>query len=95
MGIVEDLAELLNDTQADDLLASVGLKNQPILLPGKKGYRSAKRNIHFIRRHSIKPEIWIGKLHRGDEWISVYKKVGDSTWRFVEYPSSDNSSNPK
>ena len=91
MGMVEDLEDLLNDTQADELLAFIGLKNQPILLPAKKGYRSAKRNIHFIRRHSLKPDIWVGKLHRGDEWIQVYKKMGDSTWRFVEYPTSENT----
>ena len=91
MGIVEDLTELMNDTGADELLVFIGLKNQPIILPSKRGGRAVKRNIHFIRRHSLKPDIWVGKLHRGDEWIQVYKKMGDSTWRFVEYPNPENT----
>ncbi len=52
MSVLEDFAELLQDTQAEEDLVFIGLKNQPVLLPSKGGGRTAKRNIHFIRRHS-------------------------------------------
>ena len=84
MSILQDLSDLLHDTEAEEDLVFVGLKNQPIMLPSKIGGRTAKRSIHFIRKHSINPEIWIASLHRGDDWIKVYKRVGDNLWRYVE-----------
>lgn len=53
MSVIKDLAELLDDTGADDLLVFVGLKSQPINLPNNTGGRKVKRAIHFIRRHSF------------------------------------------
>jgi hypothetical protein len=63
MSVLQDLTELMNDTGADELMVFIGLKIQPIILPSNRGGRTAKRNIHFIGRHSIKPEIWVGSLH--------------------------------
>ena len=74
MSVTQDLTDLLNDTKAEEDLVFIGLKNQPILLPSTRGGRTAKRNIHFIRELSLKPNIWIGELHRGDEWIKIYKR---------------------
>ena len=61
MSVIEDLAGLLDDTGADDLLVFVGLKSQPIILPNNIGGRKVKRTIHFIRRHSLKRDVWLGK----------------------------------
>lgn len=84
MSVLQDLSDLLHDANTEEDLVFIGLKNQPIILPSKRGGRNVKRNTHFIRRHSINPEIWVGKLHRGSDWISVYKRIGDNVWRYVE-----------
>ena len=57
MSATQAIADLLNDTEADDLLVFIGLKNQPIILPSNRCGRKVKRNIHFIRRHSFKSDV--------------------------------------
>ena len=80
---LDDISESLADTEADDLMLFIGLTNQPIINPSKTGGRKHKRNIHFIRKHSLNPNYWIGRIRRGGEWLDVYKRVGGAHWQFV------------
>jgi len=76
---VQELTELLRDTNAEQCRVFIGLTNQPVILPSGKGGRKVKRSIHFIRIHSIKPEIWVGnefwKLVEYAEWNQKYLNV--------------------
>ena len=76
---------MLRDTNAEQDRVFIGLTNQPIILPSGEGGRKFKRSIHFVRKHSIKSEIWMGKVHRNNEYVDVYFRVGNVFWKLVEY----------